>query len=285
MPDLIPPMVYKSNALIEASYRLTVTEQRILLACIAQVRRDQPITDEVLYTVTAQEVAELSGTSTKQAYRELEEAALRLKRREVWIKEYPNGGGGRPETLVTGWVQSIRYVPAQGRVRLRFAKDMLPYLAELSEQFTRYALSDVAKMTSAHGIRLYELLRQWGDIGEREIELEQLREWLQLQGCYDSIKDFKKWVIEPAVEQVNEHSPLHVTWDQRKTGRKVTHLTFRYAQKEAARAIKQKKEAPTKQQAIDFEKPRQLSVAELSRLAYPGESTEAALRRLNAVVT
>ncbi|MFM9272208.1 replication initiation protein, partial [Halomonas elongata] len=36
------PQVYKSNALIEASYRLTPAEQRIMLACIAQVRRDQP---------------------------------------------------------------------------------------------------------------------------------------------------------------------------------------------------------------------------------------------------
>lgn len=42
------PQVYKSNALIEASYRLSVAEQRIMLACISQVRRDEPITDEVL---------------------------------------------------------------------------------------------------------------------------------------------------------------------------------------------------------------------------------------------
>jgi plasmid replication initiation protein len=38
-------------------------------------------------------------------------------------------------------------------------------------------------------------------------------------------------VLEPAVAQVNELSPLWVTWDQRKTGRKVTHIVFRFGEK------------------------------------------------------
>ena len=72
-------LVCKSNALIEASYRLSVAEQRIMLACIAQVRRDQPITDDVTYSVT---VADM-GQNTHAAYSELQKASLRLKRREV----------------------------------------------------------------------------------------------------------------------------------------------------------------------------------------------------------
>ncbi|WP_139245660.1 replication initiation protein, partial [Halomonas sp. QHL1] len=68
------PQIYKSNALVEAQYRLSVAEQRIMLACISQVRRDQPITDDVLYSVSAAEIAAISDTSTKQAYRELEKA-------------------------------------------------------------------------------------------------------------------------------------------------------------------------------------------------------------------
>jgi len=34
------PQIYKSNALVEASYRLSVYEQRIVLACIALDLRD-----------------------------------------------------------------------------------------------------------------------------------------------------------------------------------------------------------------------------------------------------
>ena len=35
--------VVKSNHVIEASYRLSIAEQRIVLFCITQIRRDQPM--------------------------------------------------------------------------------------------------------------------------------------------------------------------------------------------------------------------------------------------------
>jgi plasmid replication initiation protein len=233
--------IYKSNALVEASYRLTPAEQRIMLACISQVRRDQPITDEILYSVSVADYADLVGTESHSVYKELADAALRLKRREVWITERPNGNGSREETLITGWVQSIRYRKAEGRIELRFTKDMLPYLTQLTEQFTRYALTDVAKLNSGHAIRLYELLCQWRDAGERLVTVEWLRNTFQLEGKYSAIKDFKKRVIEPAVTQVNEHSPLWVKWDQRKTGRRVSHLLFTFGEKPAEKPVKARK--------------------------------------------
>lgn len=240
-----PPQVIKSNALIEASYRLTPAEQRIMLACIAQVRRDQPITDEVLYSVSAADIAKMTSSQSKTTYDELAKAALRLKRREVWLTERANGSGSHEETLVTGWVQSIRYRKHEGRVELRFTKDMLPYLTQLTEQFTRYALEDVAKMTSSHAIRLYELLAQWRGAGRREVEITWLREAFQLGDKYPAIKDFKRWVIVPAVEQINEHSPLQVKWDQRKTGRRVTHLVFSFAEKAPKKPFRRLDAKPT----------------------------------------
>lgn len=77
---------------------------------------------------------------------------------------------------------------------MRFGGDILPYLTGLQREFTRYALSDVAKMTSAYGIRLYELLVQWPE-GHREVALDDLRRWLQLEDRYPSIKDLKRRVL------------------------------------------------------------------------------------------
>lgn len=233
--------VYKSNALVEASYRLTPAEQRIMLACISQVRRDQPITDDVLYSVSVADYADLAGTESHSVYKELADAALRLKRREVWITERPNGNGSREETLVTGWVQSIRYRKTEGRVELRFSKDMLPYLTQLTEQFTRYTLGDAGRLNSGYAIRLYELLCQWRDAGVREVSIEWLRHAFMLDGKYPAIKDFKRWVIVPAVEQVNEHTSLWVKWDQRKTGRRVSHLVFTFGEKQPQKPVKARK--------------------------------------------
>ena len=267
-----PPMVYKSNALVEAAYRLSVQEQRIVLACISQVKRNEPVTDEVMYSVTAEEIATMAGVPIESSYNQLKEAALRLKRREVRLTQEPNGKGKRPSVMITGWVQTIIYREGEGRVELRFTKDMLPYLTELTKQFTKYALADVAKMDSTHAIRLYELLMQWDSIGQREIEIDQLREWFQLEGRYPSIKDFKLRVLDPAVTQINEHSPLQVEWAQRKTGRKVTHLSFSFGPKKRAKPVRK---APAKRKA------GKISDAEVAKQARPGETWEAARARLN----
>lgn len=272
--------VYKSNALIEASYRLTPAEQRIMLACISQVRRDQPITDDVLYSVSVADYADLAGTASHSVYKELADAALRLKRREVWITERPNGNGSREETLVTGWVQSIRYRKAEGRVELRFSKDMLPYLTQLTEQFTRYALGDIAKLNSGYAIRLYELLCQWREAGEREVSIEWLRDAFQLDGKYPAIKDLKRWVIQPAVEQINKLSPMWVQWDQRKTGRRVSHLTFTFGEKATEKPKKDQK-VKSKQ---DTSQPKRslygIPMHAIESKARPGESYEGTALRL-----
>ena len=220
--------IVKANAPVEASYRLSVSEQRIILACIAQVRRDQPLTDELMYTVTATQYAEFVGTGSNNAYQELEKAAIRLKRREVYLGDEPNGKGRKRKVMVTNWVQTIVYHADEGRVELRFNKDMVPYLSQLTVQFTRYALSDVARMTSSHAIRLYELMAQWQNQGIWEISLSWLQECLGLKGQYPAFQDFKRRVIRPAVKQINTLSPLKAAWQPIKTGRKITALRFEF---------------------------------------------------------
>ena len=276
-------LVYKSNALIEASYRLSVYEQRIILACIAQVRRDSPLSDQQLYSVSAQQIADMTGTQLGTAYQNLKSASERLFDRRVTLHEAPNGKNGGKERL-TRWVQTVEYQEAEGMVALRFGTDMVPYLSQLTEQFTRYALADIACMESAHAIRLYELLCQWRDAGEREVTINWLRKAFQLESKYPAIKDLKRWVIEPAVKQINEHSPLWVKWDQRKTGRRVSHLTFTFGEKASKTAQKTRNKKTNGSIALKREKAPGamygISRSVIEANARVGESYEDAALRL-----
>jgi plasmid replication initiation protein len=160
----------------------------------------------------------------KSAYEKLIEVAENLYKRELIIERPDN----ETDKLKTRWISSIRYQSKAGKVVLRFAQDLLPYLSELKNQFTRYDLANISGMTSIYGIRLYELLMQWHSTGKRDISIEWLKQVFEIENSYDSIKDLKARVIEPAVANVNQHSNLTVLHTYKKTGRNVTHVLFEF---------------------------------------------------------
>jgi plasmid replication initiation protein len=232
----VTELVVKANALANAAYTLTVAEQKIILSAITQVRRDEAVTDEIMYSISANALADMGGFAAKHEYRSLKAATERFFNRYLTVHSEPNGGGRRVRKL--RWIQTADYIEAQGRVEIRFSKDVLPYLNQLSSHFFEYRLQAVAGMTSSYGVRLYELLIQWRSIGEREIDINWLRQIWLLDDKYSSIRDLKKRVIEPAVADVNGHSDLWVRWGQRKTGRRVTHLQFQFGPKREKMAVK-----------------------------------------------
>jgi plasmid replication initiation protein len=237
--------VCKANKLIEATYRMSLNEKRVINACIAQIDSTAPLTTQDKFELSAKDFAKLFGISEKRAYTDLQDIAKTLYERSLTIHN-PDPAQPKLKKLVTRWISSIGYVPDDGKISLRFAQDILPYLSELKEQFTKYELTQISGMTCIYAYRLYELLMQWKSTGKREIEIEWLKEHLELEDGYNAMCDFKKRVIDPAVKDINEHSSYQVRWEQRKTGRKVTHLIFTFSEKKSPEAIAEAEAAKEK---------------------------------------
>ena len=231
--------VYKANEVIEAGYRLSLNEQRVVLACIAQVDSAKALLETERFELSAKDFSALFSVSDKTAYESLRDVTETLFNRYVVINN-PFPDNPNAKFLKTRWISSIVYFPEQGKISLRFASDMLPYLSELKRTFTRYKLEHIGKMTSIYAIRLYELLAQWQSVGKREVEIDWLKQQFEIEGQYPNMNDFKKRVLEPAVSDINDHSNFNVIWEQRKTGRKVTHLTFTFAEKQPLKPKKAK---------------------------------------------
>ena len=235
--------VYKSNKVIEAGYKLSLNEQRLVLSCIAKVNSVKPLLATERFEMTAREFSNLFGISEDKAYQTLKDVAEQLFERYVII-DNPNPSEPTLKYTKTRWISSIDYIPEMGKVALYFAQRMLPYLSELEGKFTFYQLKNIGKMSSIYAIRLYELLMQWKTTRTREVEIEWLKKQFEIQDKYKSIKDFKKYVIEPAVKDINTHSNYNLEWTQRKTGRRVTHLIFTFAEKQVDKPKKRKAKEP-----------------------------------------
>ena len=267
--DKLKLTVTKHNKVIQASYRLTLAEQRILLACIAQVDSMAELSVDDKFEVSVSEIADLANLkNTNAAYLELKKAADRLLKRIIVIDD-PNPNDPEESQLKTHWISGIRYYNKAGKVKLTFAADVLPYLSELTREFTKYKLQHVANFTSSYSIRLYELLCQWQSTGEREVSIDWLKDQFQLDGKYGRITNLKNRVIAPALDDINKHSNLWVKYGQRKTGRNVTHLQFQFgAKNQPKQAIKQGKRISG------------VLLSEIEKQARPGETYQQCADRL-----
>lgn len=227
-------LVVKSNRLIEASYRLGLNEQRIILYAICRCREEQKgLFPDLPVTITADSFAKQFPSIDKtNVYRQLKEAMEALYERSVTIHD-TDPASGHTRVKKTRWISEAAYVDGAGNVQVIFTPEVIKYVTRLESEFTSYQLEKVGHMTSAHAVRIYELLAQHREIGNRTLNLAWLRDTLQMQADeYKLTADFIKRVIEPSVEQINKHSDLTVSYKPVKTGRAITDFAFKIKDKE-----------------------------------------------------
>jgi plasmid replication initiation protein len=226
-------LVVKSNRLIEASYRLGLNEQRIILYSICRCRDEQKgLFPDLPVTITADAFAkQFPSIGRGNVYQQLKDAMDTLYDRSVTIHDIdPVSGYARVKK--TRWISEGAYVDGAGNIQVIFTPEVIKYITRLEAEFTSYQLEKVGNMTSAYAVRIYELLSQYRELGHRTLNLTWLRETLGIgPNEYKLTADFKKWVIEVAVDQINKHSDLTVSYKSQKTGRAITDFAFKIKSK------------------------------------------------------
>jgi plasmid replication initiation protein len=212
--------IKKSNHLIEAGYRLTLEEQRLMLACISKIKKDEDVPNEI--TVTASNYAAIFGMQLRHAYAQLKTATNALYERDIKIYDVTNDISNRLR-----WVYKVKYHDKKGRATLSFSPDIRPYLSQLKGHFTSYQLRSIANLKSVYSIRIYELLMQFKSTGERLLTIKDLRLILEIKNDkYLKYSDLRRWVIEPAVRELKEKTELIIEWGAIKSGKKVSSVRF-----------------------------------------------------------
>ena len=209
--------VVKANSLIEASYRLTLDEMRLLALTIGTMN---PKSDQQVFEFSVSEfVNQFPDVNVDRAYTQIKSAIERISER--WVKT-------EDERHVTKfrWVSSQTYFKKEGRFKIALTNEIMPYLTQLKGQFTQYQLNHISGFSSVHAIRLYELFTQYKRLGERYISVEELKKWLQLEDKYDRYNNLNQWVLIPALSEINEKSDLFVGYEPIKRGRKIIGVEF-----------------------------------------------------------
>lgn len=221
-------LVTKDNRLIEASYRLSMVEHRIIQMAIAWTRQHKTeLTSDTWVELKSAEYSALYDLDEKISYRQLKAASRDLRDRRLLVEGlHPETGD--PVTIEGGWVSYVMYSPKNGTIGLQFSKIIIPYISTLEERFTSYQIKHVSAFSSIYAIRLYELCKQYLKIGKRTFSLAELKEYLEANvPSYDRIDNFKGKVLDKAAQQINSTSDILISYESEKTGREVTGYTFK----------------------------------------------------------
>lgn len=274
-------LIYKANALIEASYALSTNEQRLLLACISQIDSSKPLDANKPFYLTVEQARDLfyNDSERNNAYRDLRAACDRFYERDVKMKSEDGQWERR-----TRFVSTVDFDESKQEAVLYFAVGILPYLSQLKENFTRYRVENMVQLTSSHAIRVYELIVMWYGQNQsyKEIEIDDFKDLLGLGLKYKQTGQLNQFVIEPVIEQINNRTDFILEIKLRKIGRSFRYIQLRFSRKAEATAEDLKRKQNKLAVAKRIAKPEVADLTDdfVSKHAQVGESWEQARTRL-----
>lgn len=167
----------------------------------------------------------------ENAERRLQEAVDKLSDR--WIQIH-----WKDKKEEIRWIQQkAKYFTGEGKVELTFSDSIMPYLTQLSQQFTAIAVKNISALKRTYSIRIYELLMQFKKTGNRTILLDDFRSMLGLEGKYIEFRAMNQLVLKPAIKELNEKSNIIVSVDTIKNGRSVVALDFHFKEDKQAKMV------------------------------------------------
>jgi len=229
-------IVSMSNHLIRAGFSLSEWEMRVVSAAASSIQKGDKLSSSDWFVVSADTAVDLFSTDKKTIYRDLAVVAQRLFDRKISFKFSPEGQPQVERLRQARWVTDVEYRVDQGTIALKWNETVIPYLCELTEQFTQYTLSEISGLSSSHAQRLLQLLMQYRSTGYMSITIEELRFSMDLMDTYTTTKILNQKVVVPAVTAIQEHLPhFNLQWKAVKRGRKITGYGCRFVQSRATR--------------------------------------------------
>ncbi|MCP3764688.1 replication initiation protein [Domibacillus sp. A3M-37] len=211
-------IIVKSNHLIEAKYKLSMREQKIILYLISKIEKNDD--DLKLYRISVKNFNEMMGLKGSPKYAEIREITTELLKKVLEVKQ--------GKTIYSfHWLSLVAYNEQEGTIDMRFDPILKPYLMDLKRDFTKLNLKHILLLKSGNSIRIYELLKQYLNIRERTIKITDLKLFLGLdKNGYQMYSDFKRKVIVPSMKEINEKTDISFDFKEIKDGRKVISLRF-----------------------------------------------------------
>jgi len=212
--------VVKHNDLVQkARFQLSLQEQKVILFMISKLK---PETIDFTYQdFSIIEFCKICGIDYNNGknYKNVKDTIKALADKSAWLKLDKD-----TETLVR-WINKVTISKKSGLIKLRLDDDMKPFLLQLQQNFTSYELLYTLAMRSQYSVRLYELFKSYEWRRRCKFDMEGLKKILFAEQ-YKRFPDFKRYVLDIAMREINDLTDIAVEYEIIKVGRKYGGIEF-----------------------------------------------------------
>lgn len=230
--------IVQSNTLVHAAYTLSIDQMRLIYLAMNKIENPVQLVNGLVpaIEITPQEFRETFNIKSNTVWKRLDQLADTLFDKK--IVTYGKDKKGRQTVDKHRWFSFINYSidDSSASISVRFAPELIPYLYDFSDNFTKLDFKEVAKLDTPFAMRFYSYLSQYrrfnkyrrenGVIQTPEISVDTLKEQFGFAGKYEEFGVFRRDVLNPAIKKITHHTDLAVTFDTVTKGRKVVGLVF-----------------------------------------------------------
>jgi plasmid replication initiation protein len=215
--------VVKSNEIIEkVKYNLTATEQKVLLFSISKIKPKDELNQT--YEFKIKDFCDVVGIdySSGSNIKNIKKAITNVSNKGFFILTDKE----RRQWDLVNWYNKVTISESDGMIYYSFGEFVNKYLLNLTRNFTQYKLLSILPMKSNTSIRLYELLKANNGkmITDITFDVDEIQEKLMIQ--YNDYNNFKKRVLDKAVEEINYYSDINVDYKPIREGRSIKAIEF-----------------------------------------------------------
>ena len=223
-------LVVMQNRLLNAITDLSFNERRLIMYLSHIVRKtidNEP--SQRTFVVTGIEFEKEYGGGRNNVYDTLKEVADSLLNKAFFFWSFGKNELGNRKG--SSWVAECEYIKRGGRIEITLTDTVTEMLTvfDTHNPFTKYEREYIINLGS-YGIILFELINSCLFLKgkKKSYSMKYLREKFNCTDKYSRPNDFKKHVIDKAIEEIEEHTPLRISYTQVKDGIFVSELVFTF---------------------------------------------------------
>lgn len=205
------------NIITRSNDQMSLIEKRVLYLVINQMETGISVQKDLFKNLEFSiPLKELNDTN----YGRIKKALTELQSRKILIVD--DFAAKKFTSIIPFPYVSIN----KSVVTLKMLGDVVPYFVELKAGFTKYELEAVLSLTSVYSQKLYELCSRWKDKKMWVVPLDEIKMLLNAEN-YARYPDFRRSVLELAVEEISRKTDIKVSFTPLKESRKYVAIEFK----------------------------------------------------------